>query len=61
MGTLNGEYRLMYDFTDVQQNKKRDQMERDLGMSADEAKHQGRINAECDMTDVENIHFRYNM
>ncbi|KAF3011469.1 hypothetical protein E8E14_005182 [Neopestalotiopsis sp. 37M] len=50
-------WRLYY----IRQNRKRDAMLRDLGMSEEDAKHQGRLNAESDMTDVENIHFRYNM
>lgn len=46
---------------DISQNQKRDRMVRELGMSVTEAEHQGRLNAESDMTDVENVHFRYNM
>jgi ACS family allantoate permease-like MFS transporter len=30
-------------------------------MSREESDHQGRLNAESDMTDIENIHFRYSM
>ena len=30
-----------------------------LGLSREQALHQGRLNAESDMTDYENIHFRY--
>lgn len=46
---------------DIRQNQKRDRLVRELGMSVTEAEHQGRLNAESDMTDVENVHFRYNM
>ncbi len=30
-----------------------------LGLTKEQALHQGRLNGESDMTDLENIHFRY--
>ncbi|KAH8650025.1 major facilitator superfamily domain-containing protein [Xylariales sp. PMI_506] len=50
-------WRLYY----VWQNKRRDRMETEMGLSKEQAEHQGRIYAESDMTDIENIHFRYSM
>lgn len=32
-----------------------------MGLTAEESAHQGQINGESDMTDRENIHFRYSM
>ena len=43
------------------QNRRRDKMVAALGLSPAEAIHQGRLNAESDMTDYENIHFRYSV
>jgi ACS family allantoate permease-like MFS transporter len=31
----------------------------DMGLTPEESLHQGSLNAESDMTDFENIHFRY--
>lgn len=44
---------------DVYENRRRDKVVAEVGMTQEEADHQGRLNAESDMTDVENIHFRY--
>lgn len=46
---------------DIYQNKRRDRLVARMGMSAEEAEREGKINAEEDMTDVENLHFRYSL
>ena len=51
--------RLIFGTTDVWQNARRDRMVAALGMTPEESVHQGSLNAESDMTDLENIHFRY--
>ncbi|KAJ5113980.1 hypothetical protein N7456_002514 [Penicillium angulare] len=43
----------------VWQNSRRAKLISDLGMSEEDSGHQGRLNAESDMTDYENIHFKY--
>jgi hypothetical protein len=43
----------------VWQNKRRDAKVAELGMTPEESALQGRINAENDMTDWANIHFRW--
>lgn len=43
------------------ENKRRDKAIEAMGLTKQEAEHQGRLNAEMDMTDYENIHFRYSM
>ncbi|KAJ4203428.1 hypothetical protein FSOLCH5_007733 [Fusarium solani] len=45
----------------VWQNRRRDKAVEEMGMTKEEAERQGRLNAESDMTDYENIHFRYSM
>lgn len=32
-----------------------------MGFTEEESAHQGRLNAESDMTDTENIHFKYSV
>lgn len=32
-----------------------------MGLSQEQSTHQGQINGESDMTDWENVHFRYSM
>ncbi|KAJ2973197.1 hypothetical protein NQ176_g6746 [Zarea fungicola] len=41
------------------QNKRRDRLVAEMGLTPEESKHQGAVNAESDMTDYENVHFRY--
>jgi ACS family allantoate permease-like MFS transporter len=41
------------------QNKRRAKKIAELGMSEEESRRQGLLNAEDDMTDFENIHFVY--
>ncbi|KAI0399851.1 major facilitator superfamily domain-containing protein [Xylaria palmicola] len=43
----------------VLQNKRRAKIVEEMGISAEESERLGRLNAEADMTDLENIHFRY--
>ncbi|EOO00485.1 putative mfs general substrate transporter protein [Phaeoacremonium minimum UCRPA7] len=43
----------------VWQNARRDRLVAAMGMTPEESLHQGSLNAESDMTDVENVHFRY--
>ncbi|KAJ9156304.1 Major facilitator superfamily transporter [Pleurostoma richardsiae] len=45
----------------VWQNRRRDRLVREMGLSPEQSAHQGRINGESDMTDWENVHFRYSM
>ncbi|KAJ5272457.1 MFS general substrate transporter [Penicillium angulare] len=45
----------------IWQNKRRAKLIADLGMSEEESGHQGRLNAELDMTDYENIRFKYSV
>lgn len=33
----------------------------EMGMTPEESAHQGKINGESDMTDRQNIHFRYSV
>lgn len=46
---------------DQWQNKKRAALIAEMGFTEEESAHQGRINAESDMTDYENIHFKYSV
>lgn len=46
-------------FPDIWQNKRRARLVADMGLTPEESLHQGALNAESDMTDFENIHFRY--
>ncbi|EXF84162.1 hypothetical protein CFIO01_05665 [Colletotrichum fioriniae PJ7] len=43
----------------VWENKRRDKLVREQGISKEESERLGKLNAEVDMTDRENIHFRY--
>ncbi|GAP84456.1 putative major facilitator superfamily transporter [Rosellinia necatrix] len=43
----------------IWQNKRRAKMIREMGISPEESERLGRLNAEADMTDQENIHFQY--
>lgn len=45
--------------TDIWQNKKRAQLIAEMGISQEESARLGQLNAEADMTDRENIHFKY--
>jgi len=44
---------------DLWQNKKRARIIAESGISEEDAMIQGRINAEADMTDFDNIYFKY--
>lgn len=46
---------------DQRENKKRAALIAEMGLTEEESAHQGRLNAESDMTDVENIHFKYSI
>lgn len=46
---------------DQWQNKNRARLISQLGLSEAESLHQGKLNAESDMTDYENIHFKYSI
>ncbi|EON95904.1 putative major facilitator superfamily transporter protein [Phaeoacremonium minimum UCRPA7] len=43
----------------IWENKRRRKIIQDQGISEEESEHLGRVNAESDMTDRENIHFKY--
>ncbi|KAI3532842.1 hypothetical protein CSPX01_13177 [Colletotrichum filicis] len=43
----------------IWENKRRDRLVREQGISKGESERLGKLNAEADMTDRENIHFRY--
>ena len=47
------------DRTDIWENKRRAKIIAEQGLSAEEAERQGKRNAEADMTDRENIYFKY--
>lgn len=46
---------------DIMENKRRAKMIEEMGMTPEESAHQGKINGESDMTDRQNIHFRYSV
>ena len=50
-------WRLWY----MRENKRRDHLVAESGISAEEIARCGRVNGEQDMTDLENVHFRYSM
>lgn len=41
------------------ENRRRAAMVYEMGLSQEESEREGKLNAEADMTDRENIHFRY--
>lgn len=43
------------------QNKRKAKMVAELGLTPEQSAHEGQLNAESDMTDWENIHFKYSM
>ncbi|KAH0531310.1 hypothetical protein TsFJ059_000160 [Trichoderma semiorbis] len=45
----------------VSQNRRRAKKIAEMGMTPEESIYQGKINGESDMTDWQNIHFRYNL
>lgn len=45
--------------TDIWENKRRAKLIEEQGFTEEESQRQGKINAESDMTDRENIHFKY--
>ncbi|KAL6690541.1 MFS general substrate transporter [Trichoderma pleuroticola] len=45
----------------VSQNRRRAKKVAEMGMTPEESIYQGKINGESDMTDWQNIHFRYNL
>lgn len=44
---------------DIWENRRRGKMIQEQGISMEESERLGKLNAEADMTDRENIHFRY--
>lgn len=44
---------------DIWENRRRAKIIQEQGISEEESERLGKINAEADMTDRENIHFRY--
>lgn len=46
---------------DITENKRRAKIVKEMGMTLEESAQQGRINGESDMTDRQNIHFRYSV
>lgn len=46
---------------DVMENKRRAKIVKELGMTLEKSAQQGKINGESDMTDRQNIHFRYSV
>lgn len=44
---------------DIWENRRRAKMIREQGISEEESERLGRLNAEADMTDWENIHFKH--
>ncbi|KAL4911474.1 hypothetical protein BDW74DRAFT_164934 [Aspergillus multicolor] len=49
----------LWRFYYIWENKRRDRVVASMGLSEEECERLGRVNAEGDMTDRENIHFRY--
>ncbi|KAM6482215.1 MFS general substrate transporter [Trichoderma sp. SZMC 28011] len=45
----------------IMENKRRDKIIKEMGMTPEKSAHQGKINGESDMTDRQNIHFKYSM
>lgn len=45
--------------SDIWENRRRAKTIRDQGISEEESERLGKLNAEADMTDRENIHFKY--
>lgn len=45
--------------SDIWENRRRAKIIRDQGISEEESERLGKLNAEADMTDRENIHFKY--
>jgi hypothetical protein len=52
---------LVFSALDMWQNRRRSYFIQDMGLSEEESMHQGRLNAESDMTDWDNIHFKYSL
>lgn len=44
---------------DIWENRRRAKVIQEQGISEEESERLGKLNAEADMTDRENIHFRY--
>ncbi|KAL6902624.1 major facilitator superfamily domain-containing protein [Trichoderma evansii] len=45
----------------IVENKRRAKMIKEMGMTLEQSAHQGKINGESDMTDRQNIHFKYSV
>ncbi|KAJ4864448.1 major facilitator superfamily domain-containing protein [Trichoderma breve] len=45
----------------IMENKRRAKTIKEMGMTPEQSAHQGKINGESDMTDRQNIHFKYSM
>ncbi|RAH85568.1 major facilitator superfamily transporter [Aspergillus japonicus CBS 114.51] len=54
---LMGAWRSYY----IWQNTRRDRLVAEMGLTKEQSLHLGRLNAEEDMTDWENVHFRYSV
>ncbi|PYI25165.1 hypothetical protein BP00DRAFT_499705 [Aspergillus indologenus CBS 114.80] len=54
---LMGTWRSYY----IWQNARRDRLVAEMGLTKEQSLHLGRLNAEEDMTDWENVHFRYSV
>lgn len=54
-----GSTQLTLTLTDIWENRRRAKIVEEQGITAEESERLGKLNAEQDMTDRENIHFRY--
>ncbi|KAH7234246.1 major facilitator superfamily domain-containing protein [Fusarium solani] len=52
---------ILWRFYYIVQNRRRAKLVEEMGLTPEESAHQGQINGEMDVTDWENIHFRYSM
>lgn len=46
---------------DAVENRRRAKMIQELGLTAEQSAYQGQVYGESDLTDWENIHFKYSM
>ncbi|RSL82192.1 hypothetical protein CEP52_017026 [Fusarium oligoseptatum] len=52
---------ILWRFYYIVQNRRRAKLVEEMGLTPEESAHQGQINGEMDVTDWENIHFKYSM
>ncbi|RTE69570.1 hypothetical protein BHE90_016046 [Fusarium euwallaceae] len=52
---------ILWRFYYIVQNRRRAKLVEEMGLKPEESAHQGQINGEMDVTDWENIHFKYSM